>query len=190
VTLESQSPFHPLNTWNHGEIRGRQNSFSHGYSASQGIFVHGRSRQYRDIFGVYVPVTFEIFDNRPNIQNEPDKRVYHVEIRDGTASSRLLMRKIFNDPGVYTERIYIPYGPGYYVLSAVLKSTHGLMYEDTFHLGYNVRYMDGFGLLLWLPLAIASICIFLCGTKKAHWEDEDYNGDDQNGRQGILGLPP
>jgi hypothetical protein len=189
ITLESESPFHPLNTWNHGEIRGKTNSFAHGYSASQGIFVHEISRQYRDIFGIYVPVTFEIFDNRPNIQNEPDKRIYNVEIRDGGSAARALFRKQFKSTGVFTERLYIPYGPGYYVLSVVMMTTHGLIYEDTFHLGYNVHYMDGFGILLWLPLLIASICIFLCGSKKTHWEDEDFEGEDdsRNGRQAILG---
>jgi hypothetical protein len=185
VTLESQAPFHPLNVWNNGEMRGRTNTFAHGYSASQGIFVHEISRQFRDIFGVYVPVTFEIFDNRPNIQNEPDKRVYNVEIREGT--SRTLFRKTYAATGIYTERIYIPYGPGYYTVSAVLKTTHGLVYEDIFHLGYNVNYMGGFGLLLWLPLAIASACILLCGTSKSHWDDDDYEGDSRNDRQGILG---
>ena len=192
ITLESQAQFHPLNTWSHGDTRSPMNSVSHGYSAPQGIYVHDVSRQYRDIFGVYVPVTFEIFDNRPNIRNEPDKRVYFVEIRDGTASSRVLYRKIFNAVGVYTERLYIPYGPGYYVLSILLKSTHGLVYVDTFHLGYNVNYMDGFGMLLWMPLAIATICVIFCGTSKAHWEDEEYEADDRNGRHGILGgpLPP
>ena len=189
VTLESQSPFHPLNTWSQGDNRSPMNSATHGFSAPQGIFVHDVSRQYRDIFGVYVPVTFEIFDNRPNIQNEPDKRVYFVEIRDGSASSRVLFRKIFNAAGIYTERLYIPYGPGYYALSVLLKSTHGLVYVDTFHLGYNVHYMDGFGMLLWMPLAIATVCIVFCGTSKSHWDDEEYEADDRNGRQGILGAP-
>jgi hypothetical protein len=188
ITLDSPAPFHPLNVWNNGEIRGRTNTFAHGYSASQGIFVHEVSRQFRDIFGVYVPVTFEIFDNRPNIENEPDKRVYKVDIREGTSTP--LFRKEYTAPGVYTQRVYIPRGPGYYVLSVVLTSTHGLVYEDTFHFGYNVNYMQGFGLLLWLPLLIASICIFLCATKKSRWEDDDYEGDSQDGRlSGILGNP-
>ena len=194
ITLESVSPFHPLNTWNHGNVRGRTNSFAHGYSASQGIFVHDVSRQYRDIFGVYVPVTFEIFDNRPGIRNEPDKRVYKVDIRDGTSGSRVLLRKEYNDVGVFTERVYIPYGPGYYTLSVLLKTSHGLVYEDVFHLGYNVNYMDGFGILLWLPLLLATVCIFLCGVEKTgHWDDDDFDStgtqDRRSSQQGILGGP-
>ena len=63
------------------------------------------------------------------------------------------------------------------------------MYVDTFHLGYNVHYMDGFGMLLWMPLAIATVCIVFCGTSKSHWDDEEYEADDRNGRQGILGAP-
>jgi hypothetical protein len=188
VTLESQAPFHPLNVWNSGEMRSRTGGSVHGYSASQGIFLHEVSRQFRDIFGVYVPVTFEIFDNRPNIKSEPDKRKYKVEIREGT--SRLVFVKEYESSGVYTERFFIPYGPGYYQLSVILKTTHGLVYEDAFHIGYNVNYMDGFGLLLWLPLTIATVAAFLLGSRKTHWEDEDYQGDTRNGKQGILGNLP
>ena len=183
ITLESEAPFHPLNVWNNGELRSRTNAAAHGYSASQGIFVHEVSRQYRDIFGVYVPVTFEIFDNRPNIQNEPDKRKYAVEIK--TSTSLLVFRKDIESPGIYTERIYIPHGPGYYELSVILKTSHGLIYEDSFHIGYNVNYMSGFSILLWLPLTIATICVFLMGAKRQaqNWDDDDF----QSNGQGILG---
>ncbi len=184
ITLESEAPFHPLNAWNNGELRSRTNSAVHGYSASQGIFVHDVSRQYRDIFGVYIPVTFEIFDNRPNIQNEPDKRKYEVEVKTGT--SKVIFRKTIDAPGIYTERMYIPHGPGYYEMSVILKTSHGLTYEDAFHLGYNVNYMDGFSILLWLPLTIATICVFLMGANKAPtWEDDDFSSS--NGKAGILG---
>jgi len=184
VTLESEAPFHPLNVWNNGELQSRTSSAVHGYSASQGIFVHEVSRQYRDIFGVYIPVTFEIFDNRPNIQNEPDKRKYAVDVKTGT--SKVVLRKTFDSPGIYTERMYIPSGPGYYEMSVILKTSHGLTYEDAFHLGYNVNYMDGFSILLWLPLTIATICVFLMGANKApSWEDDDFSSS--NGKEGILG---
>merc|ERR1712194_653348 len=165
VTLQSEAPFHPLNVWNNGELQSRISGAVHGYSASQGIFVHEISRRFRDIFGVYVPVTFEIFDNRPNIHNEPDKRSYTVEIKTGT--SKLVLIKLFNSPGIYTERLYIPFGPGYYEMSVILKTSHGLMYEDAFHLGYNVNYMSGFSILLWLPLTIATILVFILGAKNA-----------------------
>jgi hypothetical protein len=188
VTLDSPAvPYHPLNVWNSGEVRSRRNNFAQGYSASQGIFVHDVSRQYRDIFGVYLPVTFEIFDNRPNIQNERDKRVYHVEFRDGTSAKRALFRKVYNEVGVFTERLYISFGPGYYTLTVLLRTTHGLIYEDTFHLGYNVHYMDGFGFLLWFPLFLSAILIVACSKRKATWDDEEF--DDARGRgQGILGA--
>ena len=188
-TFETPAPYHPLNSWNHGELRSRTNGMSHGYSASQGIFVHEQSRQYTDIFGVVVPITFEIFDNRPNIKNEPDKRSYKVEIRAGTSSKRVLWRGEYNQVGVYTERVYVRYGPGYYAMSVVMYTSHGLVYEDNFSVGYNVRFLHGFGILLWLPLILASTAIFLCGTKKSNWEDEDFDDDKRDGSsgQGILG---
>jgi hypothetical protein len=95
---------------------------------------------------------------------------------------------MYNSTGVYTERLYIPYGPGYYSISAVLKTTNGIMYEDTFHLGYNVHFMDGFGLLLWLPLVLAAIPIVFCGRKKLNWDDEDFDDGARGDRGlGILG---
>ena len=187
VTLELGSPWHPLNTWNHGELRSRENAHSHGYSASQGIFVHESSRQMNNILGVYVPVTFEIFDNRPNIQREADKRVYKVEIRDGTSAKRVIWRKRYQEPGVYTERIYIRFGPGYYSLSVVLHTTHGLVYEDIFQVRYNINFLDGFGVLLWLPLLLASTAILFCGAKKTNWDDEGYDGGRDGSSLGILG---
>ena len=188
VTLESPAvPYHPLNVWNSGEVRGRRNNFAHGFSASQGIFVHEMSRQYRDIFGVYVPITFEIFDNRPNIQNEQDKRVYTVEIRDGTSAKRAMLRKTYTEVGVYTERLFINYGPGYYTLTVLLRTSHGLIYEDVFHVGYNVHYMDGVGLLLWLPLILAAVFILFCSKKKATWDDDEYDEAARGKNQGILG---
>ena len=52
------APFHPINTWTGGDVRHRG---SHGFSASQGIVVRDASRQLTNVFGVYVPVTFEIW---------------------------------------------------------------------------------------------------------------------------------
>eukprot|EP00934_Nitzschia_sp_Nitz4_P009383 Nitzschia sp. Nitz4//scaffold46_size129759//32506//33270//NITZ4_003491-RA/size129759-processed-gene-0.217-mRNA-1//-1//CDS//3329552565//9373//frame0 len=186
VTLSSSVPYHPLNVWNSGEVRGRTNAFAHGYSSSQGIFVSGFSRTYRDIFGVFIPVTFTLFDNRPNIANEPNRQVYNVEVRVGM--SQVIFRKTYNKVGTFTERLYIPSGPGHYQVSAVLKSTHAIIYEDTFHVGYNVNYMEGFGLMLWLPLLVAVVCIFAFGVPKSHWDDDDYKGDGTtSNQQGILG---
>lgn len=188
ITMEASAPHHPLNVWNNGEMRGRMNTYSHGFSASQGIFVHAVSREYRDIFGVFVPVTFEIFDNRPNIANEPEKRVYKVEIRDGTSTKRAVWREKYNMTGVYTERVFIPHGAGYYALTVLMRTSNGIVYEDTFHVGYNVNYMDGFGLMIWLPLLLAAITIFLGSSRNIKWDDDDYESNDRNGGGlGILG---
>jgi hypothetical protein len=163
------------------------NGHAHGYSASQGIFVHEASRQFVDVFGVYVPITFEIFDNRPNVQNEKEKRQYSVEIRDGPSSKRALFRAKYEEPGVYTDRFYVRYGPGFYTFHVVMLTSHGLLYEDTFHVGYNVRFMDGFGTLLWLPLLLAAVPILLFGSRKSNWQDEETDGDRDGHALGILG---
>jgi hypothetical protein len=175
ITLESQAPYHPLNVWNNGESRGRLGGNVHGYSATQGIFVHEMSRQYLDVFGVYVHVTFEVFDNRRNVLDE--HRKYNVEIRDGPSHKRALFRSQYDRPGVYSERVFVLFGPGYYSFHVILTTSHGLVYEDVFHLGYNVHFMSGFGVLLWLPLISFGLIILACGTRK------DLPGlDDQHDR--------
>ena len=200
MTLETNTPYHPLNTWTGGPVRNhRSTSHVHGYSASQGIFVHDITRQYTDIFGVYVPITFEIFDNRPNIQNEPEQRKYLVEVRDGPSWKRALWRNSYNATGVYTERVYVRYGPGYYTLYVTMQTSHGIIYEDTFSIGYNIHFLDGLDVYLWLPLLIAAIIIFVLGaSKRPNWNsihDIDEQQDNHvteyydNGRDGhSLGI--
>ena len=68
-----------------------------------------------------------------------------------------------------------------------MTTSHGLIYEDCFVTGYNVHFMAGFGVMLWLPLAIASLTIFMCGVKKANWDDGEEGDEDREGNQGILG---
>lgn len=87
----------------------------------------------------------------------------------------------------YTDRFYIRYGPGYYSLSVVMITSHEIIYEDTFSIGHNVRFLDGFGILLWLPLLLSAVGIILCGAKKARWDDEEFDGGRDGHRFGILG---
>ena len=164
LTLESDVvPYHPLNVWSAGVARspGSNNAQAHGFSSTQGIFVHPISRQFRDILGVYVPITFEIFDRRPSIKDEEDRRVYQVEVRAGMSAKRTVYTRTFNATGVYTERIQIPFGPGYYAFSVRMTTTHGIVYDDTFHVGWNVNYMGGLWLIVCLPLVLASIPILM-----------------------------
>lgn len=184
ITLETQASYHPLNTWTGGSLR-TKSSHSHGYSASQGVFIHEISRQYKDVFGVYVPITFEIFDNRPSVRSQTEKK-YKIEIRDGSSPKRVLQKAEYSAAGVYTERVYIRYGPGYYTLCVILTTSAGILHEDCFATGYNVHFMGGFGTLLWLPLLLAALTIVACGVKKANWDDDD-DSDYENRNQGILG---
>ena len=189
LTLESDTvSYHPLNVWNAGVTRapGSSNAQAHGFSSTQGIFVHPMSRVWRDILGVYIPITFEIYDRRPNIANEPNRQVYEVEVRAGMSAKRTIFYRSYNTTGVYTERVQIPFGPGYFSLTVLLRTTHGIVYEDTFHIGFNVDYMGGLWLIVFLPLVLASIPIFMFRRKPNWEEDEDYGGS----RNGILGRAP
>ena len=189
LTLESDTvSYHPLNVWNAGVTRapGSSNAQAHGFSSTQGIFVHPMSRVWRDILGVYIPITFEIFDKRPNIANEPNHQVYEVEVRAGMSAKRTIFFRSYNTTGIYTERVQIPFGPGYFSLTVMLRTTHGIVYDDTFHIGFNVDYMGGLWLIVFLPLVLASIPIFMF-RRKPNWEEDDDFG---TSRTGILGRAP
>ena len=190
LTLESDVvPYHPLNVWSAGVSRSPgSNAQSHGFSSKQGIFVHHISRQFRDILGIYLPITFEIFDRRPNIEHEKNRQLYYVDIRAGMSAKRTIFTYTYNATGVYTERVQIPFGPGYYSVSIRLRTTHGIVYEDTFHVGFNVNYMGGLWVMVFVPLVIATALV-LMKVRKPNWkEDEDYGGRGT----GILGraVPP
>lgn len=187
VTLETEAPYHPTNTWVGGSHRKRSGNHAHGYSSSQGIYVHKDSRHTGDIFGVYVPVTLEIFDNR-NHGSSNDVRKYVVEIRDGPSWKRILYREEFTEPGQHTVRVYIKYGPGVYRLSAVLHASNGIVYEDTFTVAYNVGFLDGLGMLLWLPLLIVSTVVLFYGKDDSDERDRQDDADSVGGA--ILGRLP
>jgi hypothetical protein len=151
-------PYHPLNA------HPRPGLYVHGYSSSAGIFVHNIDRKYRDVLGVVFFLTMEVFDSKASEQGD---NKYHVEIRDGPSARRRIFQKTYNRPGIYTDKIYIPYGPGYYTLSVRMKTNHGLVYEDVIHLGYNVNYSIGLTSMLIFPIMVAIIStIFLSQVKK------------------------
>jgi len=188
LTLEAsdQVPFHPLNVWGTGPVRSRINGHAQGYSATSGIFVHDRSRTYKNWLGIYVVVTFDIFDRRPNVWKEdPDKRKYLVDMRYGTSAKKMMFRKTYERPGTYTEQVFVPFGPGYYTVTARLTTTHGLVYEDVFSLGYNINFDTGLAWIVLVPLIVAAIPL-LSVRRKANWEeDDDFRSGGAGG--GILG---
>jgi len=198
MTLEvsDKVPYHPLNVWNHGSSRSRQggNKMVHGYSASSGIFVHSKSRQYnRDVLGLFVDVTFEIFDAWPNIDHEPEHQKYYVEVKERTSTSRSFLQKMYNATGVYSEQIYIPDGPGYYTLTFVMKTTHGLVYEDLFRIAYITNYTAGILWIVILPLLVAIFPLFFYQRKFSNDDEETNNNNNNEGgsrRRGILDQDP
>jgi len=74
------------------------------------------------VLGVYLPVTFEIFDRRPNIDKEVDKQIYAVEIRAGMSAKRTVFSKTYNSVGVYTEKVQIQVRVNLFMHSGALYS--------------------------------------------------------------------
>lgn len=109
--------------------------------------------------GFLFPITFEIFDRRKLDGDYRPK--YTVAIGEGTSNKKLRFRKEYNETGVYTERISLPEGGKYTTLVVTLVTEHGLQFEETFTIGYNVNYGQGIEWLITLPLMIAAIPLLL-----------------------------
>ena len=157
LTFETPLKSHSLNSWL-SPLRSRQNGFVQGYSSPVGIFVHERSSEFRDVLGYFFPITFEIFDRR----HLPDeyKRKFTVTIGVGTGNSQIRFKKEYSETGVFTERIALRTN-NYSTIVVSLKTEHGLYFEETFVVGYNVRYGEGLEWLIALPIILAAIPLIL-----------------------------
>ena len=106
------------------------------------------------------------------------------------SAKRTIFSYAYNNTGIYTERIQIPYGPGYYALSVRLRTTHGIVYEDTFHIGFNVNYMGALWWMVCLPLVFATIPILMF-RRKPNWEGRGLRWQGYgNFRQGASAVAP
>lgn len=158
LTFETPLEVHPLNTWT-SPLRSRLNGFIQGYSSPIGIVVNDKSSDFRDILGFVFPVTFKIFDKRDLPNNY--KRRYTVCIGIGTSQQKLRFTKEYNSTGVFTERITLPEGGKYSTIVVSLTTEHGLYFEETFTVGYNVNFGKGIEWLLALPMVLAAIPLIL-----------------------------
>ena len=148
----------------------------HGLSSSSGFFIHKKSKNWRNIIGESISVTFEILQNaKENIGTGE----YWVDMRIGTSSKKLIFGKIYNEAGVYTEEIPFISKPGYYTVTARLRTTNGVVYEDHFQFSYNLNFFaEILPWILLIPCLMISISLLFGKGDQNRYE---------SGRSGIIG---
>mmetsp|Transcript_36612 Transcript_36612/g.46648 ORF Transcript_36612/g.46648 Transcript_36612/m.46648 type:complete len:884 (-) Transcript_36612:93-2744(-) len=149
IALSTNLPSHPLNTWS-AELRDRVNGFTHG--SHQGIYVLDHLTKYTSILSQFIPVTFEIVDERRNLK-EGEAR-YNVVISRGTNTLTNLLEKEYTAPGIYTE--YIDLGkPQYTSLYVSMWNEKGQYFEHVFSVAYNTQFHETLKWMIAVPFALS-----------------------------------
>ena len=128
--------------------------------SSCGVVLNEKSRRRRNIFGVSIPITFEIFDN----SLEANKR-FHIEMRVARSLGKVIFRRTYTEIGEYTEKIMLPLPPGYYNIQILLRTDGGILHQDEFQFAYNLN--SGSSILhsmIFVPLIVTCFAL-LFSTK-------------------------
>eukprot|EP01080_Neovahlkampfia_damariscottae_P010387 gene10387-2916_t len=134
-TLHTHIPYHPMKSWT-----APINSIN-GFSYREyyhGIYVSLRSRKMKDIIGNSFVVEFVIIDER-KYPNTAAPRTYDIRITLG--KKKILLKKRYNKPGLYIEKIKTPTQRLHGTIQVEMTNEHGQVYLDRFSLSFNMTFL-------------------------------------------------
>jgi len=142
------------------------------------IFVDERSRKWRNIVGTTVPVTFTLVDTKPTPM-KGEEYTYPVEIRVNRSSKNIIFRKVYDSPGTFTEKLELPFPPGYYTLTIRLRTHDGIIVDDEIQFSYNINSfsVEMLSLMVSVPLLVVAVALLLLSKER---------GDEARKGGGIL----
>ncbi len=145
-----------------------------GLDTLKGIRVSERSKRWRNVHGVSIPITFTIHDKGLG-EPEADQK-YDVEMRVNRSSKNVIFRKEYAAGGTYTEKVLFPFSPGYYVLTLRLRGDDGIFYDDEIYFAFNVNSpsLAIAGWIILAPLIIVSVSLLF--VNKRMGASEGNNG--------------
>mmetsp|Transcript_37867 Transcript_37867/g.62323 ORF Transcript_37867/g.62323 Transcript_37867/m.62323 type:complete len:260 (+) Transcript_37867:227-1006(+) len=151
VALSTGVPAHPLNAWPAAR-RGRANGFTHG--GHQGIYVLDHLTRYSNVLSQFLPITFEIVDERVNTKEEEVEAIYKVVISKGTNTLTPFLEKEYNAPGVYTELLNLE-TPQYATLYVAMWNDRGQYFEHAIDVAYNTQFHETLKWMILVPFFIS-----------------------------------
>ncbi|XP_038075414.1 protein DEFECTIVE IN EXINE FORMATION 1-like [Patiria miniata] len=120
-----------------------------------GVKFTAGTKQLEYVSGKSFLVQFEIFDNRPEYIEDS---TYHVQITCGNII--LLPRTILLETGIHRMRIQTPNRPIRAVLTVHVTNRHGQMFQDSFAISFNTKFIQELQWLLFVPF-VAMVMLLL-----------------------------
>ena len=143
AVFDTGVPYNALNAWP-GQLRGGRNGFVHG--RAQGVRVVGGAG-CRTVIGNAVQLRIEIVD--------VGGRGAPYDVAVATGAAKRVARFLYEKPGAYTLVLPLP-APGHTPVTVSMTTHHGLFYEDSTCIRYNVDFYRPLKFALLLPLMAAS----------------------------------
>lgn len=163
MLLETKIPYHPLNSWS-SFPKGRMNGFTHGQTGISIPELEKRMLKFAEIRGGYfLPVSFDIWDNRKIVSDSHPPRSYVVTISKGLNKLSPLITKTFDSPGRYTIRVPVS-PPESMVLVIGMKNEYGQYFEDVAPVSVSTRFYIWIKYLLVAPVILVSLPLLLSSS--------------------------
>ncbi|XP_027044163.1 protein DEFECTIVE IN EXINE FORMATION 1-like [Pocillopora damicornis] len=124
------------------------------YSGKVGVRFTTKSLENTQITGKYFLIEFEIRDDQPM---DVKGKLYKLKIIIGR---RLIIKKSYKSPGLYTEQVEVPSKPCRAVVSVQLFTEHGQCFQSSLHASFNGHFKDDMAWLLLVPF-ITTGCLLL-----------------------------
>ncbi|XP_058942673.2 uncharacterized protein [Pocillopora verrucosa] len=124
------------------------------YSGKVGVRFTTKCLENTQITGKYFPIEFEIRDDQPM---DVKGKLYKLKIIIGR---RLIIKKSYKSPGLYTEQVEVPSKPCRAVVSVQLFTEHGQCFQSSLHASFNGHFKDDMAWLLLVPF-ITTGCLLL-----------------------------
>lgn len=124
------------------------------FTIQVGVRFTTKSLENTQITGKYFPIEFEIRDDQPM---DVKGKLYKLKIIIG---SRLIIKKSYKSPGLYTEQVEVPSKPCRAVVSVQLFTEHGQCFQSSLHASFNGHFKDDMAWLLLVPF-ITTGCLLL-----------------------------
>lgn len=166
--LETQIPYHPLNSWT-SFPKDRGNGFTHGQIGVSIPALEKKRLRYSDVKGgALLEITFDIWDTRSSLVLEDSATSYSIVFTKGTNKMEPVFKQEFSRPGRYSVRIPVA-PPGEDSLVLGMTTDHGLYFEDHVDVAISTRFYVWVKYLVLFPLVVLWVPLLLMRGKQEHF---------------------
>ncbi|CAM9105375.1 unnamed protein product, partial [Ectocarpus fasciculatus] len=159
LALETEIPYHPLNTWS-AFPKYRGNGFTHGVSGISVPAHEKRMLRYADTRGNWLAVSFDIWDARGALYDPSVERHYEVTFSSGLNRRDHLLKKRYTSPGRYTVLLPVQ-PPDSFLLIIGMTNEHGQYFEDSVTITLCTQFYVWIKYIVCAPVLLFSVALLL-----------------------------